>query len=275
MFQWKKKTLSVIVAMLIGASGPAFAAAGEQNSDTWTKAKLVTTYTLNRHLNPFDIDVDVQKGVVTLRGKVESSVERDLATELARSIEGVREVRNELAIDPNSAGQARDQSFTSKVNDANITAKVKSQLLWNRNTHGMNIDVDTRGGVVTLNGTVKSSSESELAELIARNTSDVAKVNNQLKIDSKTASTSDKAANTARSVEQNISDTWITTKVKSALLYNRFIDSEDIKVETRNGVVYLKGTVEDRHQKDQALSVTRDIRGVKDVKAELKLEGRS
>lgn len=35
----------------------------EEYSDTWLKAKIVTTYALNEHLNPFTIDVDVENGV--------------------------------------------------------------------------------------------------------------------------------------------------------------------------------------------------------------------
>ncbi|MBN2850783.1 MAG: BON domain-containing protein [Erysipelotrichaceae bacterium] len=45
---------------------------GEKYSDTWLKAKIVTAYALNDHLNPFVIDVDVDDRRVTLAGEVES-----------------------------------------------------------------------------------------------------------------------------------------------------------------------------------------------------------
>jgi osmotically-inducible protein OsmY len=58
--------------------------------------------------------------------------------------------------------------------------RMKSKLLANTNTHGLKIDVDTRGDVVTLAGAVSSSEEKQLAEQIARNTGDVKDVRNQL-----------------------------------------------------------------------------------------------
>jgi osmotically-inducible protein OsmY len=50
----------------------------------------------------------------------------------------------------------------------------------NPNTKGMQIDVDTRGDVVTLSGEVASSEEKSLAEELTRNTGDVKDVRNQL-----------------------------------------------------------------------------------------------
>jgi osmotically-inducible protein OsmY len=50
----------------------------------------------------------------------------------------------------------------------------------NPNTQGMQIDVDTRGDVVTLSGEVASSEEKSLAEELTRNTGDVKDVRNQL-----------------------------------------------------------------------------------------------
>jgi osmotically-inducible protein OsmY len=52
--------------------------------------------------------------------------------------------------------------------------------LGNSNTAGMQIDVDTRGDVVTLSGEVVSAEEKALAEELARSTGDVKDVRNQL-----------------------------------------------------------------------------------------------
>jgi len=71
----------------------------EQHSDTWIKSKLTTTYALNRHLNPFKINVDATNGVVTLDGKVDSSVEPDLAVEIAKGMTGVSQVVDNLTIE--------------------------------------------------------------------------------------------------------------------------------------------------------------------------------
>lgn len=269
------KPLIVACTLAIGIAGnTAMAADKDQGSDVWTKAAIMTTYTLNRHLNPFTIDVDVNNGVATLKGNVESDVERDLAEELAKGVDGVKEVRNELKVDADVKTRTDSDGFMNSVRDANITAKIKSQLLWNSNTHGLRIDVDTKNAVVTLSGQVESSIESDLAEKIASNTSDVHKVNNQLKVEKSTASAADKAEREAKETKIEVSDSWITTKVKSALAYNRTIEMDAIDVTTNNGIVSLKGTVQDETSMRKAKEIAQNIRGVKDVKADLKVDPR-
>lgn len=272
MFTRELKPLIAVCALAMGLNGIAAQAADkDQGSDVWSKAAITTTYTLNRHLNPFNIDVDVENGVAILRGHVESDVERDLAEELALGVDGVKEVRNELEVNPDTPTQAESGSFMSNVRDANITAKVKSQLLWNRNTHGIDIDVDTESSIVTLTGGVKSNAESQLAEQIARNTSDVMDVNNRLTVADGAVALDDKVEREAEQTKQEVSDSWITTKVKSALIYNRNIEMGEIDVTTKNGVVRLKGSVDSDVDKQTAVAIAKGIRGVKDVKADLKV----
>jgi osmotically-inducible protein OsmY len=153
--------------------------------DAWITGKIETIYLLNAHLDGFTIDTDVRNGAVHLTGKVESSIDRDLAAELARGVDGVTSVQNDLVIDAKGARTAMkggERSFSGRVADATTTAEVKSKLLANSNTHGMKIDVDTRGDVVTLTGTVASAEEKQLAEQLARNTRDVKGVNNRLAV---------------------------------------------------------------------------------------------
>jgi osmotically-inducible protein OsmY len=159
--------------------------------DAWITGKIETVYTLNRHLNPFAINTDVENGVVLLTGSVESDIDRDLAEELAKGIEGVTEVNNELTVDPENAEQARDaegsssqsRDFGTWVDDITTTAAVKSRLIANENIEGLRIDVSTDRNVVTLNGHVSSTEQSDLAEEIASNTNDVTEVKNNLVVE--------------------------------------------------------------------------------------------
>ena len=272
------KTMLAACTIAMAAAGtPVLAtAADNQPSDTWSKASLMTTYTLNRQLNPFKIDAEVENGVATLRGTVESEVERDLAGELAQGVDGIHEVKNELKVSPEASqmqnandSSGAERSFLRIVDDANLTAKVKSQLLWNSNTSGLAIDVDTRDAVVTLSGNVGSEAEAELAEQIARNTRDVSGVENNLEVNKEGTSITDKAARESRELVQHVSDGWITAKVKSSLLYNRNVDGSDINVDTRNGVVTLRGHVDSDYEREQAITIARNIKGVKTVESEL------
>ena len=66
---------------------------------------------------------------------------------------------------------------------------------------------------------------------------------------------------------QPVTDTWITTKVKADLLATENVSGLDIKVETVDGVVTLSGAVANQSQKDKAVAVAKQIKGVKQVEA--------
>lgn len=61
-------------------------------------------------------------------------------------------------------------------------------------------------------------------------------------------------------------DAWITTKVKTALLREKGLDSLDVSVETLDQQVLLSGFVDNAEQKKTALLVASRVEGVKDVK---------
>lgn len=71
---------------------------------------------------------------------------------------------------------------------------------------------------------------------------------------------------------QYASDSAVTAKVKTALLAEKNLKSLDVNVETKNGVVQLSGFVVSSAQIDQAVDVTKRVKGVKDVKNDLRLK---
>ena len=81
-----------------------------------------------------------------------------------------------------AAQAARDA--TPVVADAGITAAVKTRMLADPDVAGLRIDVDTKGKVVTLTGTVKTAAQVTEAEKIARETPGVERVVNNLKVGS-------------------------------------------------------------------------------------------
>jgi osmotically-inducible protein OsmY len=157
--------------------------------DAWLDGKLETALLFNPHLNSFEIDTDVENGIATLRGAVEDDVDRDLAAEIARSIEGVREVRNELLVDSEAASKARNSDqykeksdFARTLDNATLTAGIKSELIVNEHTDAIDINVDSNDGVVTLTGEVDSEEAADLAEQIAANDPKTREVNNRLRV---------------------------------------------------------------------------------------------
>lgn len=258
------------------APAAAFAAdlqdAGDAVSDARREATIWTTYAFNDNLKAFDIDVDVRGDVATLSGTVESGIEKDLAEQIALGADGIARVDNKLQIDPavqpkprtHVAGEQR--RFDEVVGDASITAQVKSKLLWNAHTDGLHIDVDTVDGQVTLNGTADSAASRELAERLAENTAGVRQVHNKLTIGEPQPLAKTDGVDVVIDT-QPVTDAWISTKVKSTLLMSRSIDGFAIDVDTTDGTVRLSGRVDSATEKEHAVALARDVKGVQRVDA--------
>lgn len=175
-----------IVGLGFLAAAPAQAGSdGPSVKDARIEGSLVTAYTLNDDLNPFDIDVTSRSGNVTLKGTVDSDIDKDLAGEIAEGVDGVKDVDNELEVDKHAeASNDRDHEggFARTVKDATVTASVKTQLLANTDTDGLDIHVETDNGTVVLSGQVDSEEQSDLAENVAENASGVKDVENNLSV---------------------------------------------------------------------------------------------
>jgi hyperosmotically inducible protein len=72
--------------------------------------------------------------------------------------------------------------------------------------------------------------------------------------------------------DQYLSDAAVTAEVKRALIGQKNLDALEIKVSTRKGVVQLSGFAGTSAQISQAIDVARKVRGVREVKNELRLK---
>jgi hyperosmotically inducible protein len=178
----------LLATMSLFAMQASAADSSQPAKDSFITGKLEATYLLNRHLSVFTIHPETTNGVVHLTGTVDSTIDRDLAGELAKGIDGVTSVKNDLVVKAGSSQAASKssgstRSFGEYVDDATTTAMVKTKLLADPNVKGLKIGVETSGDVVTLTGKVGSAEQKQLAEKLAKNTSDVKSVKNQLVID--------------------------------------------------------------------------------------------
>lgn len=240
----------------------------QQLTEARQEGSIWTAIALNRHLSPFGISVDVTGDTAVLTGSVESDVDRDLAEQIALGVDGIERVDNQLTVDAEPGAESTQSDFSRRIQDATVTATVKSKLLWNSNTEGLDIKVETQDGVVTLTGQAQSSEAKELAGRLAENTDGAREVHNRLEVTSNPG-TVDRAQESARSTGGAVSDAWITSKVKSSYLFNRNLKGLDISVETNDGQVSLSGNVANDTEKDLAVEIARNIRGVQDVDANL------
>jgi hyperosmotically inducible protein len=151
---------------------------------------------------------------------------------------------------------------------------------------------------VYLMGTVASDGGTARAAEIARTTDGVTRVVNNLRIGPKNESAKQKTNETTREAKDDakesardtkeaakesaretheaigttgeaVSDGWITTKVKSSFVGVDALDGSDIDVDTNDYVVTLRGTVPSAAARAKAVSLAKQVDGVKSVKDEL------
>lgn len=150
------------------------------NSDAWIRSKVKATLLFHRSVNGLKIEVNVQDGIVNLRGGAESLAQKELAAEYARDVDGVKGVDNEMIL---IGTPQKTQTVGQKIDDASITAQVKLSLLYHRSTSAINTKVETNNGDVTLYGKAGSAAEKELATKFAADVNGVNSVNNRMIIE--------------------------------------------------------------------------------------------
>jgi osmotically-inducible protein OsmY len=149
-----------------------------KNSDAWITTKVKTMLLFHQNVSSMT-EVNTTNGIVTLQGKANSMAQKDLTTEYAKDVEGVKGVKNEMTIGKTAK---KKQTMGSKIDDASITALVKMTLLYHRSTSALNTSVATKRGVVTLTGKAKNAAEKDLAAKFAKDVKGVKGVNNQMTI---------------------------------------------------------------------------------------------
>jgi osmotically-inducible protein OsmY len=165
---------SVDNELLINGEQPA------EHSDMWIKMKVQTALLFHRNVSATGTTVYVKDGVVTLQGEASSMAQKELTTEYARDIDNVKEVKNDMTIANTPA--TSDATVGDKIDDASITAEVKSSLLSHRSTSAIHTTVSTTDGVVTLSGIAKNDAEKSLVTKLATDINGVTSVINNMTI---------------------------------------------------------------------------------------------
>ena len=271
-------------------------APGESATQPTSDARIGTSvqakYYADDRVHGHRINVDAQNGVVTLRGTVPDASAKEHAVTLARSVEGVTDVKDELQVrSEDTATTAGEQDPTSATGTAGremnerqpgwITTKIQAQYFVNPEIKPWNIDVTTSGaGVVTLEGEVDSAEDKAEAVRIATGTEGVTRVEDRLKVDrdagrdtAATRETEPRAAReTATAADVEPPDAWLTAKIQSKYFIDTDVKGRRIDVDTQNGVVTLTGSVGSEAERRQAVALARNTDGVREVKDQLRLD---
>jgi hyperosmotically inducible protein len=152
-----------------------------EHSDAWIGMKVKSALLFHRNVRATKTDVNVKDGVVILSGEASSQAQKELATEYAKDVDHVKEVKNEMTVakTPTAPGETMGE----KMDDASITAQVKSSLMTHRSTSAVKTKVATVDGVVTLSGIAKNAAEKSLVTKLVTDVNGVNSVINNMTIE--------------------------------------------------------------------------------------------
>lgn len=210
----------------------------------------------------------VNKGVVLLKGNAATLSDHLNAVEVTGEVKGVRRVASEIQSQDTLADAeiwkeenvavGGEQGTRSAARDLYTTSKVKMRLLANAATPAMDINVDTRVGVVTLFGMVPTAESKAAAETEASTVTGVVSVKNQLQV-----------VPVAKQEAVEAKDDVIQANVTKNLANHS--DLSQVACEVKNCVVRLTGTVATGTDRVEAMQVARATKGVCSVKDDLRI----
>jgi hyperosmotically inducible periplasmic protein len=150
------------------------------NSDAWLKTKVKATLLFHRNVSASNTEIDVTDGIATLHGNATSQAQKELTTEYAKDVDGIKSVSNEMTV----SGDTKEIQRTAavKIDDASITAQVKVALWTHRSTSVANTKVRTNRGVVTLSGEAKNVAERDLVTKLVGDIDGVKSIKNQMTV---------------------------------------------------------------------------------------------
>jgi hyperosmotically inducible protein len=146
----------------------------DATKDSWITAKTKIALYADDRVPGMDINVETQKGAVTLRGKVASADQKRAAEEVTKTVDGVTSVRNDLQV----VSAAERKAVNAE--DKDLKSAVQRRIKQDARLKGADIDVRVDAGVVTLTGDVKDLGARARASEVARAVPGVRSVKNEL-----------------------------------------------------------------------------------------------
>jgi osmotically-inducible protein OsmY len=152
----------------------------DETSDVWTGMKVKFMLMFHKNVSSLKTEITVKDGIVTLRGETPSEAQKELTTEYAKDVQGVKGVKNDMTVE--KTGKTTVEKMTEFIDDASITGQVKLALLFHRGTSVIKTKVETKDGIVTVSGVAKNSAEKELVGKLVTNIKGVKELKNKITI---------------------------------------------------------------------------------------------
>jgi hyperosmotically inducible periplasmic protein len=228
-------------------------------SDAGITAQVKAAFALSKRISAYEIGVETKGGVVTLTGQAPSEIDRELAGNVARDTTGVKQVDNQIRVEPGLKPSDASLRESARVTDLEIHAYLRERLAASEFLSGNEINVSVKDRVVTLTGRTQTPQQKTDVEQLARSIPNVANVVNQLSVANPGAQ--------SETSERESKDKELANQVLFALFNERdnFTNLGTIQVVSRNGAVTLSGAVSSRAERALAERVARGVKGVSSV----------
>jgi osmotically-inducible protein OsmY len=201
------------------------------------------------------IDVKVIGGNVTLSGQVDSYGEKNLCTEVAKGVRGVREVTDNVTV-----------AYDANRTDQSIAEEVEARFRDDVRIDAGRIDVTVKNGKVRLRGTVPSAGEKSLASTKAWVAGVKSVDDSDLKVEWFGPGDEQR-----ESTYVSRSDEQIEQAVHDALMQDPRVSAFEVDVDSDYGVVTLAGVVDNLEASKAAEQDSRNTVGTWRVKNHLKV----
>jgi len=229
----------------------------EERSDLSINSELKAKLLADSQLSGFSVDVDTQQHKVVMTGEVANKIMKDKAQRLAKTVQGVRSIDNQLVITGEKVPPESERS------DTGIHTELKAKLFADSELSGWAINVDVEDRVVTLTGTVDTQELKTKATELGETVAGVERLNNDLEIE---------AEKTSVQGSDEMGDAMIAAKIRARIASDSRLEGAEVDVEVEDGVATLTGTVANEDQKEAAETIARDTDGVREVKNNLMVE---
>jgi hyperosmotically inducible periplasmic protein len=252
----RMRLLGALAIAITSTVGVSVAAADDNRAENRIESRLHHDAKLKSHDLKVDVDSD---GVATLKGKVSTEAEKLRAERLAH-VAGVTRVENKIEIDTGAIkDRIEDNAKATKKRIDERADKAKDRV----------DDQEDRAKARVDEAAKESKERAEHRSDMERGTTPRYEEKGKAEVE---------RPGTARkpdTVGEEMSDSWITTKVKTQFVGVDTLKGSDISVDTnQNGVVTLTGTIPNEAARAKAVEIARTTKGVRRVVDELKLSAR-
>jgi hyperosmotically inducible protein len=227
----------------------AFSSIKESTQDAATTSRVRTALLLSKQVSPFDIQVQTVQGEVTLDGQVPSEQVKTIAGAIAQDTSSVKQVHNNLAVNPAIERNRDREHLGERVADLEIQTLLTDALSKNVDLADKHIATEVKNRTVALNGTVQTVNQKYTAEQIAWQVPGVQGITDNLSVaDAQAAPES--------------ADDKLARRVEFELYSTKAIPLKSMQIHADNGVVTLSGTVSSRAEKLLAEKMAKSVEGV-------------